>query len=570
MRPGATSLTGLATLTAAVMLAAACGSSGSSGTTGDSTFANCDAKPNTCNSGTAQKGGTLIAASEKDVFGWNINDANANTFDIIQMLMGVLVAGPFIIRPDFSVTLNDDLMVSADRTNPLTVVYKIRPEAVWSDGTPISADDFIWRWRTNNGKECAPKACAPASRAGYDQISSVVGSDGGKTVTVTFSKPFADWRQLFIRMYPAHIAQQHGDLAAAWKWFNDTVPNYSGGPYQITNYTKGDSLTLVPNPKWYGKVKPALNKLVYKIITKQTEEVPALQNGEVNEIYPQPNQDIVSQVKGLANVKYRLGKGLTWEHVDLNLKSPALGDNALRQAIFTVIDRKSVIAKTVGQFASGIEPLGNHNLVPGQQGYTDLVTPTGQGSGDLEKAKQLLTSAGYTGVGSKLANKSGTAVPALRMRYTVGNTVRQQTCELVQAALKKLGIDVTIQTTDDLGGTLTKGDYDLIDFAWVTAPFVSQGASQLWLSTSSSNYNHFTNEQSDSLINQAIQSTGPQEEVDLVNQADKLMVDEAVVLPLYQKSTLLAVASNLVNIRDNATNQGPTYNLQEWGIKSAQ
>jgi peptide/nickel transport system substrate-binding protein len=48
------------------------------------------------------------------------------------------------------------------------------------------------------------------------------------------------------------------------------------------------------------------------------------------------------------------------------------------------------------------------------------------------------------------------------------------------------------------------------------------------------------------------------------------MVDDAVVLPLFQKPTLLVVASNMVNIRDNATNQGPAYNVQEWGIKSAQ
>jgi peptide/nickel transport system substrate-binding protein len=565
-------LRGLAALTAAVLLAAACGSSPKGGTTQNATFADCDAKPNACNSGTTQKGGTIIAVSEKDVANWNLNDADGNVFDVGQILSGVVAIGPFVVSPDFSVNLNDNMMLSAEQTSasPQTIVYKIRPEAVWSDGTPISADDFIWRWRASNGKDCDPKACTPASKAGYDRISTVVGSDGGKTVTVTFATPFADWRQLFARMYPAHIAQQHGDFAAAWKWFVDTVPNYSGGPFQITNYTKGDSVTLEPNPRWYGKVKPAVDKLVYKIITKQTEEVPALQNGEVNEIYPQPNQDMVTQVKGLANVKYRLGMGLTWEHLDLNLKSPALADKVLRQAVFTVIDRKSLIAKTVGQFATGAEPLGSHNLVPGQKGYTDLVTPTGQGSGDLDKAKQLLTDAGYAGVGTKLVNKSGTAVPALRLRYTVGNTIRQQICELIQAALKKLGIDVTIQTTDDLGGTLTTGQYDMIDFGWVTAPFVSQGAYQLWLSTSSSNYNHFTNAQSDALINEATQATDPQKEVDLVNQADKIMVDDAVVLPLFQKPTLLVVASNLVNIRDNATNQGPAYNVQEWGIKSAQ
>ena len=51
----------------------------------------------------------------------------------------------------------------------------------------------------------------------------------------------------------------------------------------------------MPNPKWYGKTKPSLDKLIFRIITDQTQEPTALQNNEVQAIYPQPNADLVTR-----------------------------------------------------------------------------------------------------------------------------------------------------------------------------------------------------------------------------------------------------------------------------------
>jgi peptide/nickel transport system substrate-binding protein len=97
----------------------------------------------------------------------------------------------FHLTPDFKVVMNEDLLESATQTseNPQTVVYKIKPAAVWSDGTPVSADDFIYLWKNLNG---TIRDNDVASTTGYDQVKSVTGSDNGKTVTVVFKTPFAD------------------------------------------------------------------------------------------------------------------------------------------------------------------------------------------------------------------------------------------------------------------------------------------------------------------------------------------------------------------------------------------
>lgn len=571
-------VTGFVAIAAASVLAAGACSTGGGGEQSQKNvspgFSECDKKPNDCNSGPTKKGGTYVQALEKTIPNWNVQDADGNVFDTSQVMNGLLPS-PFIVYPDLTPHLNEDMMTSAEVTSqdPYTVVYKVRPEAVWSDGTPMGYDDFLYEWKTQNGKDCP--ACTPATTTGYDLISGIEQADNGKTITVKFSKPYPDWKSLFT-LYPAGVAKQAagGDLNTpaalkkAFEAFKATTPNWSGAAYKIGDYQKDASVTLVPNDKWYGKTKPSLEKIVFRIITDQAQEVPALQNKEVNGVYAQPNQDMVEKVKGITDVNYMLGKGLVWEHIDLNLKNKYLSDMALRQAIFTAINTKDLIGKTVGQFVPGAEPLGSHNYVPGQPGYKDFVTPTGQGSGDVEKAKQILTDAGYKIDNGKLMTKTGEAVPAFRFRFTEGNQLRQQSGEIVQNALKQLGISVTLQPTSTLGGTLTNGDFDMIIYAWVSTPFAS-GNKDLWITNGGGNYGKWSNKEADGYLEEAATATDEAKVAELLNKADEIMTKEAYVLPLFQKPTFLAVYKDYVNIRDNATSTGPSYNIHEWGLKAS-
>ncbi|HZB34355.1 MAG TPA: ABC transporter family substrate-binding protein [Streptosporangiaceae bacterium] len=584
-------LTGLSLTLGLLLVLSACGGGTSQEESTSAGLADCTKNPNSCNSGTTKKGGSFAYVIEKDIELWNINDTNANTFETAEVLQ-TLLPGVFNITPDLKPTLNTDLMASVTKTgdNPQTIVYKIQPNAVWSDGTPITVNDFVYAWKTQNGRDCplppesddsGTRGCNPNNTAGYDRIKSITGADGGKTVTAVFSRPYADWQNLFGAGYgllPAHIAKQYGGdldsvagLAKAWHTFNTTPPKFSGGPYIMQNWQKGNAATLVPNPRWYGKTKPTLGKLIFRVISDAAQEPTALQNNEVQGIYPQPQVDLVSQVKKIPNVTYAISHGLTWEHFDFNLKTPALRDKTLRQAMFTAVDRKALIAKTVGQFTSGVVPLGSHNYVPGQPGYKDLVSPTGQGSGNVARARQMLTQAGYTGVGTALKDPQGETVGPFKIRYTTGNAIRKTQCELFQAQMKQLGINVTIEEigADKLGQVLAGGQYDVIVFAWVAPPFPTNSAAQNWTTAGGGNYGKYSNKQVDKLIDDAAAASDPAQAAELLNKADAMVVQDAYVLPLYQKPTFLAVQTRFVNIRNNSTNTGPPYNTEEWGLRGA-
>ena len=567
---------------ATVVLAACSGGGGGTGggqrQTG-SAFAGCELNPNTCNSaepGQLKQGGQLTYVIEKNVANWNLQSNEGNVFEYAQVLKGVLPY-TFVTQPDLTVALNNDLLDSAVVTSadPQTIVYKIKATAVWSDGTPITADDFVYNWKVQNGRDCPN--CPAFTTSGYDQVRSVVGTDNGKTVTVTLSKPFTDWKQMWgggSPIYPAHIAMQQGNtttpqgLAAAFTWFGATVPTYSGGPFQIDNFQNKESVTLVPNPKWYGQ-RSKLDRLIYRIITDAAQEPTALQNGEVQVINPQPQIDLVEQVRRIPGVSSIVGLGLTWEHFDFNLQNRFLAEPALRTAMFTAVDRQAIIDKTVGQFTDKVTPLNSHNFVPQQSGYEDVVSETGQGSGDVARAKQILAAAGYAIVDGQLRTRFGQLVPPMRIRYTVGNQIRQTECELFAQQVKPLGITVQVVPTDDLGATTSRGDYDIVVFAWIASPFPYGGAVQLWGTGQGNNFGHYSNPDVDRLIAAAGSSTDVAQAKEMLNQSDRRLTKDAYVLPLYQKPTFLALYDTIANVRNNSSLDGPPYNVAEWGFRAA-
>ncbi|MBO0825439.1 MAG: ABC transporter family substrate-binding protein, partial [Actinobacteria bacterium] len=305
------------TLAAAGMLAlAACSSGGSSSTPSSSTSA-----------GAVKSGGTMTYALDEDLAGFNINNLNDAEF-VLQEVMNQIWPTTFVPTNTLSLQLNTDFVTSAKQTStsPQTIVYQINPKAVWSDGTPINADDFIYAWQSQSGdpqfKDVGGKPYEPASTAGYNQIKSVTGSNGGKTVTVVFSKPFGDWKSLFSDVMPAHIAKTAG-FNNGFQTFNAAV-KVSGGPFEIQSYAKGQSLIEVPNSKWWG-APPKLSKLVFRIFADENQIPPAMQNSEVDAAAPaQTSLSFKDAVSSLPGVTTTILPGLQFQHIDFNQANPYL------------------------------------------------------------------------------------------------------------------------------------------------------------------------------------------------------------------------------------------------------
>jgi peptide/nickel transport system substrate-binding protein len=536
------------------LIAAACGGGGGGGGGGS-------AKPAT------KQGGTLNYGADQEPTGFNNNTSKDNGTSVANVMINVLPQA-FHLTPDFKVAMNTDLLDSAEQTSsqPQTIVYKIKQNAVWSDGTPVSADDFIYLWKNLNG---TIKDNDVASTTGYDQVKSVTGSDNGKTVTVVFKTPFSDWRSLFCSgnfILPAHyVSKQPGGWNTGLDKNPEKIP--SAGPFKVQNYTAGQSLTLVRNDKYFGK-KPSLNSIVFRFLPESTTQPAALQNNEVDMIYPQPQLDMVQQVKALPDVSNQINLGPTFEHLDFNFKNQFLSDVAVRKAIATGINVDELVKRTVGQFASQVKPLGNRLWMPFQEPYQDHF---GQyGKGDVAGAQKLLDAAGYTKGSDGIYTKGGKKI-SLRFSTTAGNKLRETQGELFQAQMKQVGIDIKIANLDSqklFGDALPNGNFDVADFAWVGGPFAVSGNRDIYRSGAGSNYGQYANPKVDQLFAQASAEFDANKAADLLNQIDQIVTDDMATIPLYNKPTFLAFRNTFVNVSDNATQDGPFWNSNTWAQKA--
>jgi peptide/nickel transport system substrate-binding protein len=514
-----------------------------------------------------KEGGTLNYGADQEPTGFNNNTSSDNGTSVANIMINVLPQA-FHLTPDFGVEMNSDLLDSAEQTStdPQTVVYKIKQNASWSDGTPVSADDFIYLWKNLNG---TIKDNDVSATTGYDQVESVTGSDNGKTVTVVFKEPFADWQALFCSgnfILPAHyVSKQPG----GWNTGLDKNPQKipSAGPFVVQNYTAGQSLTLTRNDKYFGQ-KAHLDSVVFRFLPESTTQPAALQNNEVDMIYPQPQLDMVQQVKALPDVSNEINLGPTFEHLDFNFKNQFLGDVAVRKAIATGLNIDEIVKRTVGQFSDKVKPLGNRIWMPFQEEYQDHF---GQyGKGDVAGAQKLLADAGYTKGSDGIYAKGGKKI-TLRFSTTAGNKLRETQGELVQAQMKEVGIEIKIANLDSqklFGDALPNGNFDIADFAWVGGPFANSGNRDIYRTGAGSNYGNYSNPKLDQLYAQASGEFDKAKAADLLNQVDQIVTDDMATVPLYNKPTFLAIRDTFANVKDNATQDGPFWNSGTWAQKA--
>jgi peptide/nickel transport system substrate-binding protein len=517
-------------------------------------------------SGTAriQQGGTLRFAAGDEPSGFNINTSRGLS-TALQNIVVNLYPSVFRTHPDLIVRLDQTFMDSAELTNqnPQTVTYKIKQNATWSDGTPVTADDFAYLWSSCNGKN---QDIDCLSTVGYQDIRSVSGTGGDKTVTVVFKTPFADWRSLFTNILPSHYvkAQRGGWNSGLAK---DPERISSGGPFRIASWSEGQSLTLERNERYWGPRAP-LDRIVFRLIPDPAAQVEAFQGGEVDLIYPRPQVDLVRRVQRLPGVRSQLSFGLSFEHLDFNLHHPILADLRVRRAIALAINQRQLLDRTVGLLSDQAQVLGNRIWLTGQPHYEDHAG--GHGKGDLQAATRLLEQAGWRRGADGVYAKDGRP---LRLRYSTitGERTRESVGVLLQAQLKRAGIDLRIANAPAatlFAEWLPDGNFDIAEFAWIGTPFAVSSNPDIYGTKGSLNYGGLSDPTVDALFRQATAELDPERAAGLANQIDRELWRTLPTIPLFQRASFIAWRDTLVNVGDNPTAEGLFWNAGTWGYTS--
>ena len=221
------------------------------------------------------------------------------------------------LLPDFSYEpwiFDKDCTVLAK--SPFTVDCTIRPEAKWSDGVAITADDFRFTFDTiMNEKNNV------VTRNGYDKILefNVISPTEFQMVFKEIFTPYRElWASTSTVVLPKHVLEGT-DFNKVWNTCicdPKTKKPIASGPMLVQSFKPDQQITLVPNPNYWGN-KASVSKVVFIPITDSNSEINAFRAGEVDMIYPQNQIGLRKRIEAADDAKYTSSLGPQWEHFDM-------------------------------------------------------------------------------------------------------------------------------------------------------------------------------------------------------------------------------------------------------------
>ena len=487
-----------------------------------------------------RQGGNLRLALTAFPANFNTLHIDGNVADAAGMLKATMPRA-FRIAADGSATPNTDYFTGAEitGTDPQVVTWTINPEAVWSDGTPVTWEDIAAQVNATSGKQ---EGFASASPNGSDRVASVTRGVDDRQAVMTFAKPYAEWRGMLsgnTMLLPKSMTA----TPAAFNRGQLDAPGPSAGPFIVSNLDRtAQRITLTRNPKWWGE-PPLLDSITYSVLD-DAARIPALQNNALDAtgLATLDELTIAQRTNGVA---IRRAPGNSWYHFTFNgAPGSILADKALRQAIAKGIDRQTIAAVTQRGLADDPVPLNNHIFVAGQQGYQDN---SGVVAFDPEGAKQELDALGWR-LNGQFREKDGRQ---LVIRDVLSDALStRQFGQIAQNNLAQIGVKLELDAKGAAGfftDYINTGDFDVAQFSWVGDAFPLSGLTQIYASNGESNFGKIGSPQIDAKIEEALEELDPAKAQQKANEVDKLLWDEVFSLPLTQSPGNLAVRDNLAN-----------------------
>jgi peptide/nickel transport system substrate-binding protein len=514
-------------------------------------------------SNAASASGTIVFGAEQEPPCLNGVLAGCNN-TWTSWTVGIAFPGAYRLKPDFTY---EPYMLDGEAKivsrNPFTLLYKIKSQAVWSDGRQITADDFIFTANTllNPRNDVA-------ARSGYDQMRRLV-KVNPKTLRIVFKRPYAAYKSLFSGAFgvlPKH-ALQGRDFNSVW---NTNVNNpvngqrIGSGPFLVSEYQRGQSMTMVRNPRWWGK-RPGVERIVFRFITNTDSEIQAMRGGEVDAIYPQPQLQLAALARQ-SGVKVESSFGATLEHLDFNTGAKGFSLARapwFRQAVGYAIDRDALVKQLFRTLNPKLTPLENLSYVNNQREYAANFAKY-----NFSKAKvDSIMRAHNCSKGGDGIYSCGGVRASLKIGTTAGNRLRELSVEIIQAQAKSVGIELRIENSPSriFFPAVSAEDYHVALFAWVGSGDPA-GQVDIYGCGGQSNWKAYCSKKVTDLLRASDAELNPAKRRSLVDRADKIMALNLPTIPLYQKPTYFVYKTKLRGMRDNPTSAGPTWNVEDWRI----
>ncbi len=418
-----------------------------------------------------------------------------------------------------------------------TWTITLRKDAKWSNGDPVTSEDFAYAWK----RVATPGFDADyaefmdfidgmeAYRKGEEKDWTKVGvkTDGPQTLKVTLKNPTPFFPELmaFYTFFPVHKAsvEKHGD---AWTKPENIVSN---GPYKLNEYKLQQHMILGQNDNYWDKAALKIEEIKIFIIKDNISMLNAFREGKIDIMAGGIPISKLPQWKG--KPEFRLDPLLGTYYYRVNIKAnEALGKKEVRQALAMAIDRTSLAKRTMkGLYdpANGFVP-----PMPGFKNPSDLKY-------DPKKAREMLAAAGYP---------KGEGFPSITVLFNSDEN-HKLIAEIIQDTWKReLGIDVKLENKEwkTYLASIDKLNYDVARAGWIGDYNDATTFLGIFTTGNGNNDTGWGNPEYDKLINGAYAEVDEAKRRKMLEDAEKILMDDMPIIPIYYYKSPNLIAKRVV------------------------
>ena len=485
-----------------------------------------------------------------------------------------------LFAPELVKEIPDIEVLEANDQGKYAFTFEILDEAVWADGSPVTAEDWLFTLKVVFN----PLVDAVRYRAILDgEFNNLtIDPDNPKRFTMYFDQQSISGLETLTNTLPVipaylcdpeglmksysltdlldgdkaeQLAAEGGNLQTFADQFNspEFLQDFSklsgSGPYELVAWETGQQVRLRKKTDWWGEgtskeTHPTLEayptEIVYKPITNPVTALAALKSEEIDVTYRIPPTDFeVLKEDSVAGERYNLNgvSSFACYFLSVNTRRPKLAEKEVRQALAYALDVDEILDKVYLNYGERI----TSPVHPSQPYYNkDLEVITR----NVDKAKTLLSQAGWQDSNNNgIVDKEieGELVElSIEFLYSSGRETTQNACLLMQNQAKEAGIDLQLTPSPGnvLFGNWRSGNYDLVSAGSTITP--TWNPRQSW-HTEGANRSGFGNADTDALIDDIIVTLDMEERIKKYNELQSIIYDEQPYIFLFAPVTSVAV-----------------------------
>ncbi len=420
-----------------------------------------------------------------------------------------------------------------------TYTFHLRDGLKWSDGSALTASDFVYSWN---------RAIAPETAADYEYMFDCIEgySEGNLNVTAidekTLEVKLVTATPYFLELcaFPAYAPVKQSVVDANPDGWTLEPSTYVGnGPYMMKSWEHNSEIVMVKNPNYWNNNAVVSDTIRFVLMEDDAAQLAAYENGEVVMVDSVPTDEIPTLE---SRDDYYVEGQLGTYYVSFQTQDEILSNPLVRKALVLAVDRTYMVEE-VGQAgqeeAGAFVPIGLSDEDPTTEFRTvggDYYDPL-DSEGNLELAKQALADAGYP---------NGEGLPTLEYIYNEG-TGHQLVGEALQNMWGKIGVNVELvsQEWNTFLNTRKEGDYQIARNGWLGDYNDPISFLDMWVTGGGNNDAQWSNAEYDQLISEIKASSDQKERMEKMHKAEDIIFDEWMLCPIYYYTDIYMLSNDV-------------------------